>query len=229
MPVEAYTLFGGLNITRDIQKLSTGPHIALGTPGRIWDALTRQYLTNARMVCFVGVDEMVPRGYVDLLSEIVQLLPADPHVQLVCSSTTMPDGVKVFVDRVLRNPVQLIGGGSDDALTLNGVDSRFHLVDDDTDKLNVLRRLLEMTGIVQAIVFCNSDEHAISLAQELGSMNITAELMVSYNVSLNDLIRVLSSRCHTSTTLRMKPVAKLRGCTSVPVPLAFSLPLTYLS
>ncbi|KAK4337928.1 hypothetical protein RND71_042415 [Anisodus tanguticus] len=66
--------------------LSSGVHVVVGTPRRVFDTLRRQSLHPDHIKD--EADEMLSRGFKDQIYDIFQLLP--PKIQAGVSSTTMP-------------------------------------------------------------------------------------------------------------------------------------------
>ena len=66
----------------DARILSSGVHVVVGTPGRVYDMLRRRCLRADSIKMFVldEADEMLSRGFKDQIYDIFQLLP--PKLQV---------------------------------------------------------------------------------------------------------------------------------------------------
>ena len=67
MCVKVHACVGGTSVREDQRILSSGVHVVVGTPGRVFDMLRRQSLRsdNIRMFVLDEADEMLSRGFKD--------------------------------------------------------------------------------------------------------------------------------------------------------------------
>ena len=65
--VKVHACVGGTSVREDQRILSSGVHVVVGTPGRVFDMLRRQSLRsdNIRMFVLDEADEMLSRGFKD--------------------------------------------------------------------------------------------------------------------------------------------------------------------
>ena len=65
--VKVHACVGGTSVREDQRILSSGVHVVVGTPGRVFDMLRRQYLRPNHIKMFVldEADEMLSRGFKD--------------------------------------------------------------------------------------------------------------------------------------------------------------------
>ncbi len=82
MHVRVHVCTGGTDVRRDHAALRSGPHVVVGTPGRVQDVLRRGALgTSAvRMLVLDEADEMLSVGFRDALHDICRALPRDLQV-----------------------------------------------------------------------------------------------------------------------------------------------------
>jgi translation initiation factor 4A len=59
MNAQCHACIGGTNVREDIRKLEMGVHIVVGTPGRVYDMITRRALREYRVCkrCTTSIDE----------------------------------------------------------------------------------------------------------------------------------------------------------------------------
>lgn len=92
--VKCHACVGGTSVREDARILSSGVHVVVGTPGRVYDMLRRRCLRADSIKMFVldEADEMLSRGFKDQIYDIFQLLP--PKLQVRCSmiTSTMQSG-----------------------------------------------------------------------------------------------------------------------------------------
>jgi len=96
---------GGVNITSQIRQLKRGPHIIIGTPGRLKDLLNRGMIRTDYMDTLVldEADRMLDMGFVADIRAIAAQLPKEGR-QTLCFSATMSDGVKMITSDFMHNP-----------------------------------------------------------------------------------------------------------------------------
>lgn len=80
-----FSCIGGTNVNEDMRKLDIGTHIVVGTPGRVYDMISRKVLRTKAIKLFVldEADEMLSRGFKDQIYDVFKLLPSDVQVILL--------------------------------------------------------------------------------------------------------------------------------------------------
>jgi len=155
-------VYGGAPMPKQIDAISAGAQVIVGTPGRVLDHLRRGTLDtkHIRMLVLDECDEMLSMGFERELSAILERLPADRQT-LLFSATLPPD-----IERIARNKLR-----TPDILTLSGdhigaleINHFVYMVAG--DKLATLVRLLEVENPESAIIFCNTkdDTEVVSAA-----------------------------------------------------------------
>jgi len=99
---------GGTAVREDVQHLSSGVQVVVGTPGRVNDMINRGALRLDKLKLFVldEADEMLSRGFKEQIYDCFQFLPAD--VQVALFSATMPNEILQLTERFMRDPVQIL-------------------------------------------------------------------------------------------------------------------------
>lgn len=117
--VDCHACVGGTLVREDMAKLAEGPHVVVGTPGRVFDMINRGALKTegVKMFCLDEADEMLSTGFKDSIYDIFQLLPADTQVVLL--SATMPSEVLEVTKKFMRDPIRILV--KRDELTLEGI------------------------------------------------------------------------------------------------------------
>lgn len=61
---KCHACIGGTNVREDVRQLESGVHVVVGTPGRVYDMITRRALRANTIKLFVldEADEMLSRG-----------------------------------------------------------------------------------------------------------------------------------------------------------------------
>ncbi|PZO89571.1 MAG: DEAD/DEAH box helicase [Sphingomonas sanxanigenens] len=101
------TVFGGVPIGRQINKLRPGVDILVATPGRLLDLIDQRALSLRNVEIFVldEADQMLDLGFIHALKRIDKLLPEKR--QSLFFSATMPKTIAELGDRFLTDPVKV--------------------------------------------------------------------------------------------------------------------------
>merc|ERR1719436_333812 len=72
MEAQCHACIGGTNVREDIARLSSGVHVVVGTPGRVFDMINRRALSTRHIKQFVldEADEMLSRGFKDQIYDV---------------------------------------------------------------------------------------------------------------------------------------------------------------
>lgn len=173
--VDCHACVGGTAVREDIAKLNDGPHVVVGTPGRVFDMINRGALKadSVKMFCLDEADEMLSTGFKDSIYDIFQLLPAETQVVLL--SATMPSDVLEVTKKFMRDPIRILV--KRDELTLEGIRQFFIAVDKEDWKLDTLCDLYETVTITQAVIFCSTRRKVDWLTQKLHEREFTVSAM----------------------------------------------------
>ncbi len=155
---------GGNNIQRQIQQVQRGPHIVIGTPGRINDLIDRRVLRLSSATTFVldEADRMCDMGFVRDIRRIEAELPRER--QTLCFSATMTPDVKTIVEEFMKNPttVSVVKNETNDHIEQDIIRAR-----DKDHKLEILASLLEGADFEKTIVFGETKYGVQRLADKL--------------------------------------------------------------
>merc|ERR1712194_524612 len=106
--IKSHLSMGGTQVVQDKKVLSEGTHLVVGTPGRICDLLKRDYLnpTNLKVLVMDEADEMLGRGFLDQVNEILKLMP--PETQICLFSATMPPEIIKMTENIMNDPAKIL-------------------------------------------------------------------------------------------------------------------------
>merc|ERR1711990_474900 len=154
MGAQCHACIGGTSVREDMHKLNNGIHIVVGTPGRVFDMISRRVLRVNEIKMFVldEADEMLSRGFKDQIYDVFRTL--NPNIQVVLLSATMPPDVLEVTSRFMREPVRILV--KKEELTLEGIRQFYVSVEREEWKLDTLCDLYETLTITQAVIFCNT-------------------------------------------------------------------------
>uniref|UniRef100_A0A3P8WF65 RNA helicase n=1 Tax=Cynoglossus semilaevis TaxID=244447 RepID=A0A3P8WF65_CYNSE len=176
MGASCYACIGGTNIRNEVQKLQAeAPHIVVGTPGRVFDMLSRKNISpkNIKMFVLDEADEMLSRGFKDQIYEIFQKLPSSTQVVLL--SATMPVDVLEVTKKFMRDPIRILV--KKEELTLEGIRQFYVNVEKEEWKLDTLCDLYETLTITQAVIFINTRRKVDWLTEKMCARDFTVSAL----------------------------------------------------
>ncbi|XP_055960691.1 uncharacterized protein LOC126668738 [Mercurialis annua] len=171
LSVKVHACVGGTSVREDQRILSSGVHVVVGTPGRVFDMLRRQSLRSDYIKMFVldEADEMLSRGFKDQIYEIFQLLPE--KIQVGVFSATMPPEALEITRKFMKKPVKILV--KRDELTLEGIKQFYVNVEKEEWKLETLCDLYETLAITQSVIFVNTRRKVDWLTDKMRSRDHT--------------------------------------------------------
>lgn len=175
MGAEVMACIGGTSVQEDVRKIEQGVHVIVGTPGRVFDVITRRALNPDTIKMFVldEADEMLSLGFKDQIYDIFRLLPSE--IQVVLLSATMPQDVLEVTTRFMREPIRILV--KKEELTLEGIKQFYVMVDREEWKLDTLCDLYETLTITQACIFCNTRRKVDWLTEQMHARDFTVSAM----------------------------------------------------
>lgn len=162
---------GGANINRQIQQVKRGPHVIIGTPGRIKDLIDRRVLRLQNVDTFVldEADRMCDMGFVKDIRTIEAELPKNR--QTFCFSATMTNDVKTIVEEFMHDPVTIsvVKNQTNDHIEQDIVEAR-----DKGHKIDILTEMLKQPEFEKVIIFGETKFGVQRLADNLTKNNLPA-------------------------------------------------------
>jgi len=182
-------LYGGRSLKPEYAALRSGAQIVIGTPGRTLDHV-RQGTLDLRSVRFMVLDEadeMLDRGFAHDVEAILGETPSERQTALM--SATMPNWVANTAAKHLKEPVTV--EVDPDLQTLPTVEHLVYTVQK-SDKIEVLRDLLNDRCGARAIVFAKTKHGVKKLAKQLDGMGYPVGALQG-NLSQNARERVMKA------------------------------------
>ncbi len=161
--IRVATIFGGVPVGRQRTALRARPEIIVACPGRLLDLMQQGdvRLDNIETVVLDEADHMFDMGFLPDIRRILAALPDDR--QNLLFSATMPPEIRSLADRVLRSPHVVDVAHSQ---PLSTIEHALYPIEG-SQKLPLLRRLLEGREFTSAIVFTRTKHRAKRLARQL--------------------------------------------------------------
>jgi len=162
-------------VREDIRRLELGVHVVVGTPGRVFDMISRRALrtTNIKIFVLDEADEMLSRGFKDQIYDVFQTL--NSSIQVILLSATMPADVLEVTKRFMREPIRILV--KKEELTLEGIKQFYIAVEREEWKLDTLCDLYETLTITQAVIFCNTRRKVDWLTEKMHQRDFTVSAM----------------------------------------------------
>ncbi|KAK0180156.1 hypothetical protein PV327_005825 [Microctonus hyperodae] len=175
MHAQCHACIGGTNVREDMRKLEQGVHVVVGTPGRVFDMITRNSLRTNHIKLFVldEADEMLSRGFKDQIYDVFKLLPNE--VQVILLSATMPNDVLEVSKCFMRQPIRILV--KKEELTLEGIKQFYVYVEREDWKFDTLCDLYDTLSITQAVIFCNTRRKVDWLTENMQARDFTVSAM----------------------------------------------------
>ena len=65
LQIQVYSCVGGTNVAEDKRKLKEGVHVVIGTPGRVYEMMSKGFLKAdfMKLIILDEADEMLGRGF----------------------------------------------------------------------------------------------------------------------------------------------------------------------
>nr|WP_281427673.1 DEAD/DEAH box helicase [Mesobacillus maritimus] len=165
-------IYGGQDINRQIRALKKGPHIIVGTPGRLLDHINRKTinLENVQTVILDEADEMLNMGFIEDIESILASVPEERQTLLF--SATMPGPIRKIAERFMKNPEVIRVKAREMTVPLI---EQYYVEVQEKNKFDVLTRLLDIQSPELAIVFGRTKRRVDELAEALNLRGYTAE------------------------------------------------------
>ena len=158
--IKIVPVYGGADISRQIQSLKRGAKIVVGTPGRIIDHLNRRTLKlhNIKTLVLDEADEMLNMGFKDDIEIILKATPIKR--QTLMFSATFPPAIKAITKNYQNNPVSIELGELNKSL--NNVNQSFAFADRGK-KTQVMLEIFKSNKPSLSIIFSNTKKNAEQL------------------------------------------------------------------
>jgi superfamily II DNA/RNA helicase len=165
--VRVLTVYGGRAYEPQVEALTKGVEVVVGTPGRLLDLAQQKHLTlaHARMVVLDEADEMLDLGFLPDVEKLLAQTPAGRQTMLF--SATMPGPVVSLARSYMTQPTHIRAADPDDTgATVKAVKQvvyRAHAL----DKVEMIARILQARERGLTIIFARTKRSVAKVAEEL--------------------------------------------------------------
>lgn len=157
------TVYGGVSVNPQIERLRAGVDIVVACPGRLLDHLGQRTIDLSCLEVLVldEADRMFDMGFLADIRRIVRQLPVNR--QTLMFSATMPDDIRKLTEEVLRDPITVKIGH---AAPANTVSHALYPVAQHL-KTALLMDLLKQTDTESILIFTRTKHRAKRIGQQL--------------------------------------------------------------
>lgn len=164
-------VYGGQRFGGQLAKLQKGCTLVVGTPGRVFDHLTRGTISfeKIRYVVLDEADRMLDIGFRPQIEKIMRRLPEGRQTLLM--SATLPADVMKIKDRYMHDPEHV--NITPTEITVEKIDQRYITVDDDR-KTELLLKVLDREKPRQVLIFVERKRWADRLYRNIKAHHLKA-------------------------------------------------------
>ena len=172
--IKVLPVYGGAAYTEQLRGLKKGAQIVVGTPGRVMDHIRKGSLKldNLQTLVLDEADEMLRMGFIEDVEWILEQTPEARQIALF--SATMPTVIQRIAQKHLIEP-ELIKVKSK-TMTASTIRQRFWRVFG-LNKMDALTRILELEDHDAMLVFVNTKNMTLELAEQLQARGFACEAL----------------------------------------------------
>lgn len=164
-------IYGGQDYTAQFKQLRNGVEVVVGTPGRVIDHIKRGTLDLSGIQCLVldEADEMLNMGFLEDVQFVLDHAPDERQIALF--SATLPPPIRNISKRYLTDPARITIQKK--TMTADSIRQRALFVMP-REKVDVLKRILEVEETDGVIVFTNTKDASVRIAEDLNREGLSA-------------------------------------------------------
>ena len=161
--LKSMTIYGGVSVNPQIEKLKHGVDIVVACPGRLLDHIGQGTidLTRVEVLVLDEADQMFDMGFLPDIRKILKHIPAQRQTLLF--SATMPDDIRKLAEDILCQPVTVRAGDAAPPVTVT------HLLYPVGQHLKtpLLFELLRHSDTESVLIFTRTKHRAKRLGEQL--------------------------------------------------------------
>jgi superfamily II DNA/RNA helicase len=160
------TVYGGVGYDAQLDQLTAGVDVVVGTPGRLKDLADRRALdlSHVKVLVLDEADEMLDLGF---LPDVERLISKTPKTrQTMMFSATMPSAIVAMSRMHLSHPVN-VRAEAHDASAMVPDTTQFVYQAHNLDKPEIIAKLLQVPDADRIMVFCKTKRGVQRLTDDL--------------------------------------------------------------
>ena len=165
IPITAAALFGGVNVSRQLQTLKSKPNIVVGTYQRIYELIKMKKLAAHQVKSFIidEADSLLNKDNFDGVRELRKCFMRD--IQIMCFSASMQDKTCKMAEELSVKPFVKIF--TNDRLNIPTNISHMYFISEKRDRIELTRKVIHAIGSKPGLIFCGSKYDTEELYQKL--------------------------------------------------------------
>jgi ATP-dependent RNA helicase RhlE len=168
--LRSVTIYGGVGMQPQVDKLRAGAEIVVACPGRLLDHIGQRTIDLSKLEVLVldEADHMFDMGFLPDVRRILRAVPAKRQTLLF--SATMPEDIRSLAGEALRDPITVQIGRIEPAKTVSHAlyPVAQHL------KTNLLLELLPRAGDGSVLIFTGTKYRAKRIGEKLEQLGLRA-------------------------------------------------------
>ncbi len=167
-------LVGGRPIAEQMQALSAGVHLIVGTPGRTLEHFkNKNFKTeNLKMIVLDEADRLLDDAFAEEIKSIMDLLPKSR--QTIFFSATFPEAISELSQRYQNNPVRITVKDTDEnKLKID----QFIYAAEKPEKIDTLMFILKQHPSKCTLIFCRTKAAVDQIGERLRQEKITSAIL----------------------------------------------------
>ena len=160
------TVYGGVAYEPQLDMLSSGVDVVVGTPGRLLDLAARGALdlSHVKVLVLDEADEMLDLGF---LPDVERLIARTPELrQTMLFSATMRGEVVTLARTHMRHPVNIRAESSTETAMVPAT-AQFVYQAHDLDKIEIIARIMQAENRGLSLIFTRTKRRAQRVAEDL--------------------------------------------------------------
>jgi superfamily II DNA/RNA helicase len=168
------SVYGGRAYEPQVDALTRGVDVVVGTPGRLIDLARQRHLvlSHVQVLVLDEADEMLDMGFLPDVERIVAMLPATRQTMLF--SATMPGQIIALARRYMSQPTHIRAvNPNDDSATVAETEQHVWRVHP-LNKVEILARIMQAESHGPSMIFCRTKRRAQAVADDLTERGFAA-------------------------------------------------------
>lgn len=174
--IRTTVVYGGASINMQVQALSRGSEIVIGTPGRILDLIDRGVLMLDKIRFFVldEADLMLDMGFIDDIKQIMSMAPREK--QIILLSATMPRPISEISRNYMKSDSVRLTIGEEEDLTVNTITHGYYIANGKM-KFSALLAYIDKFNPKKCIIFTSTQRESEFVHRFLMQQKLDAIVM----------------------------------------------------
>lgn len=169
------SVFGGVPIEEQIQKLKRPTHVVVATPGRLLDLINRQAINTEQLRYLVldEADEMMNMGFRQEVENILAVCSS--KIQKLLFTATLSNDIKAIINNFLAPDFKEIRINAEEQINSN-IEHQYFIYKQG-EKIDFLKAYLSERSDQRGILFCRTKTAAKRIAKQLAGFEVVTDAL----------------------------------------------------